>query len=515
MKQLLIFFAALLLAPRTAGYAADTNNRSSVPAKAHANLSPSPETLAEHVELPPRDGLRLWLDASDAAATVVDNGAVTVWKDRVSGRQMVHAGSGRATLMPAAINGRSVVRLDGSCGFTTDAIRERPGPAAIFIVTRRPPEQSSDRRWQRVFSSWAGNAADNQAPSFCLIGGTGGDGAAYEPRVSVLFLAENPLAKIAVGMNASGHTGQSFAGDIGEVLVYDRMFLTFDDSNRIVKYLKRKWQAEAEDKDSGWTRVGGLVDLPQRVTNAYPLSDQENRGGWRLVQELSDEFDAGLDANRWIPYCPWWKGRPPALFSPANVTVSDGMLHLAFRIETVPEMRQHPEYSKYTSAFVHTRQKAHYGYYEVKARPMRSAASSSFWFQADLRDVQESEVGFEIDVFELGGKAAGYDRKYNMNLHGVRKTPGKTTEPFSSGGVWVAPWILADDFHVYGLEWTERTITYYVDGVTVRVVENRAWKYPLHLIFDSEAMFSWLGTPLDEDLPSVFDIDYVRAWIPN
>ena len=34
----------------------------------------------------------------------------------------------------------------------------------------------------------------------------------------------------------------------------------------------------------------------------------------------------------------------------------------------------------------------------------------------------------------------------------------------------------------------------------------------LYLTFDSETMPEWFGMPKDEDLPSTFSIEYVRAW---
>ena len=137
---------------------------------------------------------------------------------------------------------------------------------------------------------------------------------------------------------------------------------------------------------------------------------------------------------------------------------------------------------------------------------MNSGGSSSFWFQV------EETPGWltEIDVFEIGGKAKGFEHKYNMNVH-VFRTPTKK-EHWSVGGVWVAPWRLADDYHVYGLEWTPEEIKYYVDGVVVRTVENTHWHQPLFLIFDSETMPKWFGMPNDEDLPSTYSIEYVRAW---
>jgi hypothetical protein len=83
---------------------------------------------------------------------------------------------------------------------------------------------------------------------------------------------------------------------------------------------------------------------------------------------------------------------------------------------------------------------------------------------------------------------------------------------WSVGGVWVAPWRLADDYHVYGLEWTPEEIKYFVDGVLLQSVENTHWHQPLFMIFDSETMPNWFGMPEDDDLPSTFSVEYVRAW---
>ena len=44
---------------------------------------------------------------------------------------------------------------------------------------------------------------------------------------------------------------------------------------------------------------------------------------------------------------------------------------------------------------------------------MNSGGSSSFWFQQDETPGWETE----IDVFEIGGKAKGFEKKYNMTVH--------------------------------------------------------------------------------------------------
>ena len=81
-----------------------------------------------------------------------------------------------------------------------------------------------------------------------------------------------------------------------------------------------------------WNRTGPLGETPKHVTDAYPLSDQQNKGGWVKFEPMSDEFEGKeLDLNKWHVGMEWWKGRQPALFSDKNVTVSDGKLHLTMR----------------------------------------------------------------------------------------------------------------------------------------------------------------------------------------
>ncbi|TKJ38212.1 MAG: hypothetical protein CEE38_05485 [Planctomycetes bacterium B3_Pla] len=258
--------------------------------------------------------------------------------------------------------------------------------------------------------------------------------------------------------------------------------------------------------DEGWVRTGELGTRPRRVNEAFPLSDQTNEGGWTRYELMSDEFEGvKLDTEKWWPKNPRWLGRQPAYFYPGNVTVSDGKLHLTMRKQEVPEMPKNKGYHTYTSAAVQSKTRVKYGYFEIKCKPMKSHGSSSFWFYNST-----PELWTEIDVFEIGGGAPGFEKKYNMNVH-VFRTPTEK-EHWSVHGAWAAPSDLADDYHVYGLEWDEERIRWYFDGVLVRWIENTHWHQPLTLNFDSETMPKWFGLPKDIDLPSTYSIEYVRAW---
>ena len=256
----------------------------------------------------------------------------------------------------------------------------------------------------------------------------------------------------------------------------------------------------------GYLRKGDLGPTPERVSDALPLSDQANEGKWSVYAPMTDEFEGDtLDAEKWWPNNPRWLGRQPAFFWTKNVTVSEGKLHLTMRKEEAPEAPKDKGYHTYTSAAVQSKGLVKYGYFEIKARPMKSHGSSSFWFYHT-----EPELWTEIDVFEIGGGAPGFERKYNMNVH-VFKTPTEK-EHWSSHGEWVAPADLVDDYHVYGFEWGADRLKWYVDGVLVRWIENTHWHQALTLNFDSETMPKWFGLPNDEDLPSTYSIEYVRAW---
>jgi hypothetical protein len=95
------------------------------------------------------------------------------------------------------------------------------------------------------------------------------------------------------------------------------------------------------------------------------------------------------------------------------VTVSDGKLHLTMRKEKLPPEAEKEGYKDYTSAVLHSKVRSNHGYYEVKAKPMNSGGSSSFWF------CKEDTPNWltEIDVFEIGGKAEGFEHKVNITVH--------------------------------------------------------------------------------------------------
>lgn len=237
-------------------------------------------------------------------------------------------------------------------------------------------------------------------------------------------------------------------------------------------------------------------------------SGPPEHGTWEPITALTDEFNSNLlDNTKWHDHNPAWKGRKPALFLPENVSVKDGMLCLEAKAETVPDA---PEgYHSFTTASVKAKSLVRYGYFEIRAKLMNAGVCNAFWFYDATPDMWT-----EIDVFEIGGGVTGKEKTDHTNVH-VFHTPdykGTTENHISDSIAWESPTNLADDFHVYALEWDKEEIKWYVDGEIIRTKKNEYWHQPLYLVFDAETMPDWFGLPDPKDLPAAFQIDYVRSW---
>jgi beta-glucanase (GH16 family) len=243
-----------------------------------------------------------------------------------------------------------------------------------------------------------------------------------------------------------------------------------------------------------------------RSPTPLPLSDPQDKGGWMFQRPLSDEFNkSSLDASKWRTNIAGWPGRPPALFVDHNVKVGHGTLQITMRKEAVGAEGTKLGYHDYTTGAVESRAHVLYGYFEVRAKAMKSAGSSAFWLAA-----KNEKDWSEIDAFEAGGSLPADPNRVFMSGHvfkedGVTVTRNDTDFAAMDSNV-------ADGFHVYGVNWTPEFIDFYIDGQLRRHLENTGWHLPATMIFDAETQVDWWGMPEDSDLPSVYLVDYVRAW---
>jgi hypothetical protein len=311
--------------------------------------------------------------------------------------------------------------------------------------------------------------------------------------------------------------------------------------------------------------VGGHAnarDLPTAHPGVFPLSDPANKGGWVYNTEVSDEFEEPeVNEERWFivgkfkngkpeyvhPDDPekWvWKGRAPSQFSGRNYRLEDGKLKLETRWEPdfpftdeirTPVFGDPLPHENITTACFISRKPFKYGYIEIKSKAADAEVTSGFWSMGP---------GMEFDFFEMfgDGRIEGkehLDTELWWSIRDWKKLKGKPsyTERKDLG------FRGADGFHVYGIEWDETGVKYYVDGrlfsavtaedVTAWAKENRevdddyngyVTTVPINLWLDMET-FPWNGLPdskedLELNSPEGkkhdgvvdFEIEYVRVW---
>jgi hypothetical protein len=187
------------------------------------------------------EGLVLWLDAADRGTLDVGpDGRVTAWRDRSPGQHVARPGNttGSVKLVPDGLNGKPVVRGDGTGNLRIDGARHEPGPVTVFVVSQAL--EAAGPSWQRIIASFTGEGKEWELPNW-MIGHPGRDRpATYPAQVFTIQQRKGAAVGLITVLGASAVEGQYLAGDVAEVLVFDRT-LRFDEFEAVERYLKGKW----------------------------------------------------------------------------------------------------------------------------------------------------------------------------------------------------------------------------------------------------------------------------------
>lgn len=256
--------------------------------------------------------------------------------------------------------------------------------------------------------------------------------------------------------------------------------------------------------------VIGLLLYSLSLASPSILAAPPNGKSWVKVEQLSDEFNGvALNLEKWYPFNPKWRGRPPSQFDRGNVVVRDGRLSI---LTTKPrtDMMISDSEIKYLTGTIKSRVPVLYGYFEMKGKIADSRVSSAFWLY------DHSKVTWtELDIFELCGRPP-CSKIFNTNAHAKIPDPttGKLHDLVYTAKFDRSELMPARDV-VAGLEWDRDWIRWYVNGKMVRELKNYYWHSPLYIVVDSEVFSAWFGDPEDSELPAEFSVEYVRTWRMN
>ncbi|MBZ9651696.1 glycoside hydrolase family 16 protein [Psychroflexus montanilacus] len=250
------------------------------------------------------------------------------------------------------------------------------------------------------------------------------------------------------------------------------------------------------------------LDETQTVTTLNNLVMEEEFDGNELNSELWS-FELGDGSGEGLP---GWGNNELQNYTDReeNLKVEGGILKISARQENF-------EGSDYTSARIITKAKFEKQYGRIEARmkmPWGTGIWPAFWMLgANIDEVGWPQTG-EIDIME-------YDGGEPSVVHGSVHGPG-----YSGGNAVTKSYEFLDDrldtdFHVYGIEWGENYINYYVDDILYNQITPESedltgeWVFnkPFYIIINMAVGGSFVGPPDSSTVfPQTLEVDYVRVY---
>ena len=251
-------------------------------------------------------------------------------------------------------------------------------------------------------------------------------------------------------------------------------------------------------------------------TGSIGQNSSDNFNGYTLV--YSDDFESStINDDRWnvndieIPTY----GASPSLmyYRPRNVLLYGGNMTLSTYYGT----------DGFVSGWVdsHNKLKLQYGYVEVKAK-FRTAPG--YWVKMMLTDhYDRNDTVTQIDVFNsLASKQTIFASVGEMDQVTYYRHYTEFIEPayedYRAGQLADGKELNEEEYHTYGVEWTDNYIRFFIDGVPYGTVETTDGK---HDYLNKELYLSFFtGVELTDQetnnevaqWPASFDIEWVKVY---
>lgn len=262
------------------------------------------------------------------------------------------------------------------------------------------------------------------------------------------------------------------------------------------------------------------------LTSAIALSffaAEAQQEEWNLV--WSDEFDQdGMpDNTKWsfdTQGNQWdWGNDELQNYTPEsehNAWVEDGNLIIEARRESY-YWPGDGQTRNYTSARLRTKDKGDwtYGKFEIRALlPSGVGIWPAIWMLATDEEYGGWPKSGELDIMENVGFDAD---KVHFNIHCESYNGAKG----NNKGTYVFTSRPSENWHIYGMEWDEENIRFYLDGELTFTYSNdhqgwQSWPYNrrFHLLLNIAVGGSWGGQQgVDDNIfPQRMLVDYVRVY---
>jgi beta-glucanase (GH16 family) len=234
---------------------------------------------------------------------------------------------------------------------------------------------------------------------------------------------------------------------------------------------------------------------------------------------LADDFsvDGAPDSSLWNydvgrgPNNDGWGNNELQYYTsrPENIVVEDGMLKIT-------AIREQFMGSSFTSAKITTKGKFEQKYGRIEARmklPSGKGLWPAFWMLGSNIDTVTWPLCGEIDIMENKGSQPV---TISSALHGPGYSGGT---PISKS--YTFPSSRVDtEFHVYGVEWGENYINFYVDDVLYNQITpadvTGEWVFndnPFYMLLNLAVGGNFDGAPNTQTrFPQTMYIDYVRVY---
>lgn len=194
--------------------------------------------------------------------------------------------------------------------------------------------------------------------------------------------------------------------------------------------------------------------------------------------------------------------------SSENIKVVDGMLEITAKNEAFMG-------SQYTSARIFTKGlfEQKYGRFEARIKmPYGQGIWPAFWLLGANDDTVTWPQCGEVDIAEYRGQEPTI-------THGTVHGPG-----YSGGTAITKSYDLINDrfdtdFHIFGIEWGEKFINFYVDDVLYnqitpdKVTGEWVYDHPFYIILNLAVGGNYVGSPNNATtFPQTMYVDYVRVY---